>query len=134
MVARNLPSAIDPIVISPSRPVPPNKYVSVGFTISVENDVVTLETAPPKTKPIARPTTPRSRTKSMNPTTCPLSWSRTMHHLYQFYMRSSIASFTSASASLFFSRGICVKWILEKCATRRLCTFIYCGQSVSSLI
>lgn len=51
-----------------------------------------------------------------------------------YYRPRSIASLARRSASLFFSRGMCVKRMFGKCATRRLCTRINCGKSVGSLI
>src|SRR3989344_382703 len=87
MAARNFPMAMVPSMRSLRRSVPPKRYESVGFRMSVEKDVVTFDTAPPKTKPMASPITPRSRMNSMNPVTVPLSCSRTMQILYRLIDR-----------------------------------------------
>src|SRR5690606_32381076 len=45
----------------------PNANPIKGLIISSTNDDTTLDTAPPKIKPTANPTTPCSRTKSKKP-------------------------------------------------------------------
>ena len=65
-----LPSIIStvPILIDiEDRSAAPRIIPKIGLMISVTNEATTFDTAPPKIKPTARPTTPCSRTKSINP-------------------------------------------------------------------